>query len=420
VVLFPLQELNPYKNLTGMKHFLVLLVLAMLLIFGGCEESGPQEFKPGQVTFSLPNVKEGEGGRQKEIPEPVFVSYTLKKVDGSIISDKISLFAFNESFVTQPQPLDAGHYQLEQFLILGADNNVIYAAPIEGSMVAELVEHPLPLLFDIRADEVTYVIPEVIAMSDLSPEDFGYLSFGFEIVETFDFDISASIADDATHDVVDYTLEIVAKDAPLGNVKWTKTTPLTKQSSIRVPAKYAHYTFKATKPGYLPHTQHFLSSGFSGHNSVSVEFIPETLDGFFTTGTSDGVIKFYFPNDETRCKLYARVDVAEGYFAKSVRVTNNTTTSGGLPMAAGVGYQCLQSNYAAVCDRSINLFGNAPFATAQDYCASINLKRPGHTYTLDDVNISSFMYIEYYQVGASPTSAHFYSAFQLWKGANNP
>lgn len=163
-------------------RFSICLVVVMLLTLNSCDQNDPHASQSGRVTFSFQKSSpDTSGGRTKD-QAPAFVSYTVKKSDGSIINNKVELHEFNGSFVTQPQQLDHGHYQLELFLILGADNQAIYVAPVTGSELADLVEHPLPISFDIAENEITSVVPEVLTLEDHTPEDFGYVTFGFEIV----------------------------------------------------------------------------------------------------------------------------------------------------------------------------------------------------------------------------------------------
>ena len=56
---------------------------------------------------------------------------------------------------------------------------------LEGSEFAELVQNPLPIEFSVTEDEATTVSPEVLVVGENdTPEDFGYVAFGFQIVDT--------------------------------------------------------------------------------------------------------------------------------------------------------------------------------------------------------------------------------------------
>jgi hypothetical protein len=384
---------------------LIALNVSVLLFLTNCDPSEPEPFRSGSFAFSFAEKSTHENGRTKETP--TFVSYTLKKPDGSFISEKIELFAFNEGYVTSPKSLDAGHYSLEQFLILGANNNTIYASPLAGSALADLVEHPLPLTFEVNADEITQVTPEVLSTKDHTPAEFGYVVFGFQVIEKFDFDVNVTVADHTAHESIDYTLEIIAKDAPLGNVKWTKSVSLSKQGKIHVPAQYAHYTFKANKEGFIPHVQHFLSEELVGNQPLSFEFIPESLDGFLKSEKANGAVTFYYTNDQYRSKLYARIDVAEGYLVQWLRFDKNAQTKGGLPLSST--YASESSTY-----NRVNIFNNLPFGSAADFPLRVTLPY-GNIKSMNDVNINSFMYVEYSQMGVD----HLTSEFKVWKGINN-
>lgn len=147
----------------------------------GCEKE-EQMPKKGQLSFSFDD-KTATGSRTADTPVPAFASYKLKKADGSTISEKIELYAFNEDFLTEPQELISGTYSLEAFQILDADNAVIYSSPLQGSPLADLVDHPLPLAFTVKSDETIDVVPEVLTIADHSPQDFGYVKFGFTPVD---------------------------------------------------------------------------------------------------------------------------------------------------------------------------------------------------------------------------------------------
>lgn len=380
---------------------MALIFASFYALLSSCKEDYDSNLKPGRVVFSFSSSQD-QGGRSKEV-NPAFVSYTLEKPDGSTISDKIELIAFNESFVTQPLDLHPGEYKVMQFIILDASNVALYATPLEGSELADLVEEPLPLSFTIGADEITNVVPQVLKLEDHTPEELGYAAFAFEVVETLTFNENVTIADHNQHGNINHTLEIVAKDAPLGTVKWTKTISMPGDGKVRVPAKYAHYTFKAIKPGYIPHIQHFLATELSGYDTLSFEFIPESLDGFYTSEKTG--VKIYFTNDQYRFKLYTRFDLAEGYFLKSARVDKAAVTKGGSPLSFT--YVRELTSFA----NRVNIFDNKPFGIAPVFPLHYTLPH-GTANTIDDVNVTSFIIVKY-------TTDQIVSDFKLWKGANN-
>ncbi len=104
---------------------------------------------------------------------------SIEDMDGnSVISDSlIPVYAFGTGFTSENVELQTGDYNLTKFLVINPSGAVIYAAPIEGSPLAYLVNDPLPVNFLIRADQVTSVAPEVLLVGDQTPGQFGYASF---------------------------------------------------------------------------------------------------------------------------------------------------------------------------------------------------------------------------------------------------
>jgi hypothetical protein len=157
-----------------------------LFLLIGCHHDEDTQIQPGQITFSFAK-KDADGsigGRANDqAPVPKFATYSIRKSDNSLINEKIELFEFNGDFVSTPQQMQLGHYALEEFLILNETNQILYASPTATSPLAYLVEHPLPLEFDIAANTITNLNPEVLALADHTPEEFGYVKFGFEVVQ---------------------------------------------------------------------------------------------------------------------------------------------------------------------------------------------------------------------------------------------
>ena len=160
----------------------VLLSLCVIFIFSCCDHQDAPIVEEGRFAFSFKAHNGNPGGRTNGEGVPAFVTYTLKKPDGSTYSNKIELYELNGSYMTQPQPFNTGHYELEQFLILDAGNTPIYIAPVMGSAMADLVEFPLPLPFNISSQGITSVVPEVVPTEDHLPVDFGYADFSFNVV----------------------------------------------------------------------------------------------------------------------------------------------------------------------------------------------------------------------------------------------
>jgi hypothetical protein len=158
----------------------VLLIVGLLF---SCEKEGDFTRKNGYVRF---NYKQPQNPGGKVLTsEPAFVLVTILEnnipVEQSLV---LPLFSFGSGYVSEPIQLPVGDYTLSEFLILDSENNIIYACPIEGSEMAPLVKDPLPIDFNVTENGNSLVTPQVLPVTeDQTPESFGYVSFGFEIIQ---------------------------------------------------------------------------------------------------------------------------------------------------------------------------------------------------------------------------------------------
>jgi hypothetical protein len=122
-------------------------------------------------------------GRIKEDEKPAYVRITIN-TNGNVITETIALFQFGGDYLSEGLRLNIGDYSLTEFIVLDNDNTILYAAPLQGSELSEFVNKPLPIDFKISVTEAPVVRPEVLKVNDThSPEDFGYVSFGFDVIE---------------------------------------------------------------------------------------------------------------------------------------------------------------------------------------------------------------------------------------------
>jgi hypothetical protein len=394
--------MNPSLNRI---HAFTLIAFFATII--GCDHSEPS-VQSGKVTFSFTS-RSNSGGRQKN-STPARVAYTLKKTDGTTTEGSLELFEFNGNFLTHELQVNTGFYTLEQFLVMNNENKVIYAAPKAGSDMASLVEQPLPLPVGVATGELTPVIPEVLAVEDHTSEDFGYIAFGLNIVNTASFKTHVSIADNLAHDPIDYTLEIIAKDAPLGTVRWRTLLSLSETSTIQFPTRYVHYTFRAIKPGYIPHVQHFRASQLPDSGSLNFEFLPEALEDFFVI-EEPNALKLYVAKD--RCKLYARFDVPEGTDLTYTFFDRAAYIPGTGPIASHA-LECYPDTPSYPhCSNNVNFFDNQPYAQATDFCSGLAPQGK----TLDDVDIDAFAILYYTKHLETQEQEFIY--YNTWPGSNN-
>ncbi|HEU5291814.1 MAG TPA: hypothetical protein VFU05_14290 [Cyclobacteriaceae bacterium] len=157
-------------------------LLALLILMLGCQEDTINP-KKGFINFSFSNNT--EGGRIGDAPAPVAVLISLADANDNVIEQdkRLPLYAFGSGLVSENLQLATGNYKLMKFMVLAADNTVIFATPVEGSPLAHLVNDPLPMSFVVTENGTTLVTPQVVPVTSVNtPENFGYVSFGFQVV----------------------------------------------------------------------------------------------------------------------------------------------------------------------------------------------------------------------------------------------
>jgi hypothetical protein len=168
----------------------ILFFLAAIVLFG-CDDN--TDVAPrGSLSISVTSDRHASNGRSNESEVPAYIIVTIEDDEGVVVASQASLclYSFGESgdFFSESLSLANGTYNIMQFLVLNNDFEIIYAAPLEGSEMATMVNDPLPITFDIAPNEATALTIQVIEVT--SPEDFGYGTFGFEIVDGRGIDVS--------------------------------------------------------------------------------------------------------------------------------------------------------------------------------------------------------------------------------------
>ncbi|MEL7002059.1 MAG: hypothetical protein AAFN93_04895 [Bacteroidota bacterium] len=197
----------------------VTFLIVMIFAFFGCKEDDEPQISQNSVQFSF-NTKDvpNSNGRTAS-EEPFSIVISIEADNGESIKDEevFNLTKIGDNYLVDPILLDFGNYHLTKFLILNENSEVILATPIEGSILASLVDRPLPVSFEIAPDEITETTLEVIDTSGVDPEDLGYTSISFNIIPTMDILVSVFEAnDDQTHfEFVEASLQVSSTDGVL-------------------------------------------------------------------------------------------------------------------------------------------------------------------------------------------------------------
>jgi hypothetical protein len=170
--------------------YAILLILTVAGLYSCNKDSSENGI--GTAEFSL-NLPDGLSQLKSITIDSAVVSYQImvSVVDmqgKSVLSDKlIPLYTFGTGFVSAKIEIKTGEFRLTKFMVLNPSGAIIYAAPVAGSPLAYLTNKPLPMTFNIFPDKVTTVLPEVLVVGDQPPAQFGYATFGVQIIKPLDF-----------------------------------------------------------------------------------------------------------------------------------------------------------------------------------------------------------------------------------------
>lgn len=249
-----------------MKKIIISICSLVILSFtyNSCKKDDVQpNKKEGTVEFGfnlkIPSHSSAQKSSLKAVAEPAAVIVSVKKANGSLAynMEKVELYTMNGYYISKPLSLVPGNYTIEQFLVVDASNNVIYASPLQGSDKAYLVSQPLPISFTISKDNVTKIVPEVLSAAGATPEDFGYSTFSFEVVKTFDFLIGVFVYNESitNFEMTSASLNIVAGGKTIYSGALAAIT-----NKVTVNDSYDSYDLTVTKDGYKPWTGTFTAA----------------------------------------------------------------------------------------------------------------------------------------------------------------
>ena len=190
----------------------VIILVSVASGFHSCEKIQQENEATGSFELFVSLDEQVLSNLKSTLPDTVDISsyHALLTVIGRdsmpVLEDELlPLFKFGDGFFTKKIELKAGGYRLMKFLIINPEGEVIFAAPIEGSPKAYLVKDPLPIGFKVSPEETTRLSPEVLPVQGEPPSEFGYTSFGFNVVKPLPFYIAV---------VIDNPLIMTANFAP--------------------------------------------------------------------------------------------------------------------------------------------------------------------------------------------------------------
>lgn len=240
--------------------YILLFILAATGISSCTKDAGNNGI--GTAEFSI-NLPDGLSQLKSATIDSGVVSYQLMisvadTKGNSVLSDKlIPLYTFGTGFVSAKIEIKTGEFRLTRFMVINPSGAIVYAAPVAGSPVAYLTNKPLPITFNINTDKVTTVLPEVLVVGDKAPSQFGYATFGLQIINPLDF-YTACVIDNPT--LTTPATMITARLTISNNNGWICSFNLASIiNHLIIKGGSENYTFLLEKEGYA--SQKFQFTG---------------------------------------------------------------------------------------------------------------------------------------------------------------
>lgn len=171
-----------------MRHFINFSLLFFVAVFSqGCkEEDNNPRAGTGNIQFVFDQAGIDGLIQSENFPDGTHLIVSIQKSDGSAVLTRkeVTLVQDGDKFISDPVPLPAGSYELTDFWVVGS-GRVMFAAPRTLSPLAELVNQPLPFSFVVTNPVLMKQVVQAIDVSASEPADFGYVSFGLDVIRRF-------------------------------------------------------------------------------------------------------------------------------------------------------------------------------------------------------------------------------------------
>src|SRR5689334_12770334 len=133
-----------------MKKCLYVLAFAIsAFALNQCKEEEVPAMRNVKFAFNAAAVT--GGGRVADLPDGASLWISVEHANGSAVHTlkKLSILKFGDQYVSEPLAMPEGNFNITDFLITDASNEVRFAIPKEGSALASLVQDPLPVSFTV-------------------------------------------------------------------------------------------------------------------------------------------------------------------------------------------------------------------------------------------------------------------------------
>ncbi len=245
-------------------RLLLLILVIPIIVLYSCDKKVASDRNVkgmAEFSFSLNNqVKGANPGTADSGMVTYHLMVSIEDLYGNpVLTDEIiPVYTFGSGFVSEKIEIKAGEYNLTKFIVIASSGQVVFASPLEGSPLAFITNDPLPIYFNIVPDHVTNIVPEVIVVGDYTPGDFGYASFGIQVIKPLEFYAICYLDNPlimAPTQITDARLTVYSNDG------WSYTFELKPEvNHLIIRGGSYFYTFVLEKDGYVTQTLQFSAA----------------------------------------------------------------------------------------------------------------------------------------------------------------
>jgi hypothetical protein len=247
-----------------MKTPIRLICISMVILtfagFSSCKkDSGGNGIGTIEFSMNMPAQLKSTNIDSAIVSYQLMISVEDNK-GNSILSDKlVPLYTFGTNFVSAKVELKTGEFRLTKFMVIDPTGAVIYASPKAGSPLAYLINKPLPMSFNIVSAQNTPLATEVLVVGDQAPSQFGYATFGIQIVKPLDF-YTMCILENPNPLIMAPIQITTAKLTISNNNGWIYSFNLTAAvNHLIIRGGSSNYTFLLEKEGYASQNLQFTA-----------------------------------------------------------------------------------------------------------------------------------------------------------------
>lgn len=351
---------------------------------------------------------------------------TIQHFDGTptdYTQYEMNIFLLGNDFITSKIALLTGDYKLTEFYVLNESGSVIFAAPLEGSVLAQNVDDPLPIEFSVNKNTIHKVNVDVISTENLEPEDFGLIHFQITEVETFQFLINVSeIGKDQlltanltitsgaytysqkleaiTNNIVTVRDEFTDYTLTIGTTMYQNYVATFTNAELKAYEKIPLIIeLKPEKPEKLEIFSQFSTTGGTRSYLTGQSFTIGSNGGYLTriiTNAIGGVSGTQLTNGIANSMLKIREYVNDNETGVNHALTGNIlATSTGTPTIIDYNYGIYYPNVEFVFDGNLHLDANTKYVIeiidgsgVWVYCRVQDIYTGGQAYDIDGINLS--------------------------------